>query len=669
MVRWSYGHPCPSWRRKDSTFIVVAVDALRELLAQHALFSLGILLLLGFLIGKLANRVGLPEITGYIVAGLLVGEAFLGVIPPHMGEGLGLVTEVALGLIAITIGGEFYWVKLKRLGSAIVIVTVVQLFAAFAVVSVALALLGMPTPFALLLGAIASATAPAATVAIVQSLRAQGTFIDYLYGVVALDDAGAVILFGVVFAVASSILGDVGGAAAAAEGAIAAGAGAEAVHGAAQAAGTAAHGGGGALSIVFHALSEVGFSLLLGVAVGLSIHLLARRRTNQNEILITSLGVLFLSTAMAIVFNLSPLLTNMTAGALIINLSPDNHRIFRILRPLTPPIYALFFVIAGTELRPAVLADPQILLLGGVYIVTRAIGKYGGVWVGCRLSKTTTAIRNYLGICMLPQAGVAIGLVLLIEASPAMAALPVQYQPIIATMVNIILLSVFVNELIGPPLSRFAIIRGNDMNGRRAHEPVRDPGQAKLPRGCPRPDEGRDDQHGWRNWQRCLHDSGVRDGTPPRFATALADREAQGSTAFGNEIAIPHARLAGLDRFLLFIVSTPRGVWSSRRLDRKKRVKLFFVILGPTEAVTDHLKILAFVSRALSHTDLKRELLAARTETALYEAFLRNTQADRAEDGARPGDEAGHDQPLRGGVPLPHSGTPHRGGYRGRHDH
>ncbi len=113
--------------------------------------------------------------------------------------------------------------------------------------------------------------------------------------------------------------------------------------------------------------------------------------------------------------------------------------------------------------------------------------------------------------------------------------------------------------------------------------------------------------------------------------TALADREAQGSTAFGNEIAIPHARLAGLDRFLLFIVSTPRGV-EFEALDRKK-VKLFFVILGPTEAVTDHLKILAFVSRALSHTDLKRELLAARTETALYEAFLRNTQADRAEDG------------------------------------
>lgn len=418
-----------------------AVEALRELLAQHALFSLGILLLLGYLVGKLVNRVGLPEITGYIIAGLLVGESVLGVIPHHMGEGLGLVTEVALGLIALTIGGEFYWVKLKRLGTAIVIITLVQLIATFVIVSAVLALLSLPIPFALLLGAIASATAPAATVAIVQSLRAQGKFVDYLYGVVALDDAGAVILFGVVFALAASILAD------------------------ATAAEAAAH---GTVTIVFHALGEVGFSILLGVGTGVLVHLLAWRQSNQNEILITTLGVLFMATALAVVFNLSPLLTNMTAGALLINLSPENHRIFRILRPLTPPIYALFFVIAGTELRPQVLADPQIMLLGGAYILARAVGKYGGVWAGCRIAKTSVPIRNYLGVCMLPQAGVAIGLVLLIEASPAMGALPQEYQSIIGMMVNIILLSVFINELIGPPLSRMAIIRGNEMTEERS---------------------------------------------------------------------------------------------------------------------------------------------------------------------------------------------------------
>ncbi len=425
------------------------MEALRELLGQHALFSLGILLLLGFLAGKLVSRIGLPEITGFIVAGLLIGESFLGLVPHHMDEGLGLITEVALGLIALTIGGEFYWVKLKRLGQAIVVVTLVQLAATFLFVSVALAVLRMPLPFALLLGAIASATAPAATVAIVQSLRARGTFIDYLFGVVALDDAGAVILFGVVFAIASSILAD------ATAGGVAAAAAVDAVH--------AAGSSHGPITVVLHALAEVGLSIGLGVVTGVFIHLLSRRRSNQNEVMITTLGILFFATALAVVFRLSPLLTNMTAGALIINLSPDNHRIFRILRPLTPPIYALFFVIAGTELRPEVFLDPEIMLFGGAYIIARAIGKYGGVWVGCRVAGTSAAIRNYLGFCMLPQAGVAIGLVLLIEASPAMAALPADMQSVINTMVNIILLSVFVNELIGPPLSRLAIVRGNEM--------------------------------------------------------------------------------------------------------------------------------------------------------------------------------------------------------------
>jgi Kef-type K+ transport system membrane component KefB len=159
----------------------------------------------------------------------------------------------------------------------------------------------------------------------------------------------------------------------------------------------------------------------------------------------------------------SPLLTNMAAGAAIINLAPQNHRIFRFLEPFTPPIYALFFVIAGTELRPEILAQPEILLLGAVYILARAAGKYGGVYLGARMSKVESEIRNNLGICMLPQAGVAIGLILLIQASSLVSELPPESVRLIDTMTNIILFSVFVNEIVGPPLSRLAIIRGNKM--------------------------------------------------------------------------------------------------------------------------------------------------------------------------------------------------------------
>lgn len=409
--------------------ILAPLIEFRDLMSNHALFTLGMLLVFGYLIGKLVSRIKLPEITGFIIAGLLMGDSITGIVPHHMGENLKIITEVALGLIALTIGGEFYWVKLKRVGKEVVIITLVQLLASFATVTVGMTLFGIALPYALMLGAIASATAPAATVAIVQSLRATGLFVDYLYGVVALDDAGAVILFGVVFAVATSLLG-----------------------------GSADHSAG---IVILHALSEVFFSLLVGAVAGFLIHRVTRKKST-NEIMIITLGFVFLATAVAIVFNLSPLLTNMAAGAIIINLSPSNHRLFRILEPLTPPIYALFFVIAGTELQPGILVQSEILILGGVYIVTRALGKYFGVYLGSIAGQVRGSIRRYLGFCMLPQAGVAIGLVLMIQASPLSSHLPPDQVAIIDTMVNVILLSVFVNELIGPPISKYALIKGNE---------------------------------------------------------------------------------------------------------------------------------------------------------------------------------------------------------------
>jgi Kef-type K+ transport system membrane component KefB len=411
--------------------ILHQVIALRDLLGQHSLFTVGILLVLGYYIGKAVARIGLPEITGFIIAGLLLGETFLGIVPHHMKDSLKIITEVALGLIALTIGSEFSWVKLKRMGREVLIITFVQLVASFITVSVGLLLFKMPLPFALLLGAIASATAPAATVAIVQSLRAHGIFIDYLYGIVALDDAGAVVLFGIIFAMVSSMLG----------------------------------GGGdtGSGVIILHAVLEVIYSLLLGGVCGFVVHQATRKKQSKNEVLIIALGTIFLFTAASIAFHLSPLLANMAAGAVLINLSPRNHRLFRIIEPLTPPIYALFFVIAGTELQPAIIFQKEILVLGGVYIVFRAVGKYGGVYLGSIISKVGIKIRNNLGWCMLPQAGVAIGLVLLIQASPLAEILPPEYVHIVDMMVNIILFSVFVNELIGPPVSRQAIIRGNEM--------------------------------------------------------------------------------------------------------------------------------------------------------------------------------------------------------------
>lgn len=403
----------------------------RDYMSHHALFTVGTLLIVGYIIGKLVSLIKLPEITGFIIAGLLLGESAGGIVNHHNEEELKLVTDVALGLIALTIGGEFYWAKLKRMGKEVVILTVLQIVFAFAGVALGLFLFNMELPFALMLGAISTATAPAATVHIVQSLRAHGIFVDYLYGVVALDDAGAVVVFGIVFAMASSMLNP-----------------------------AAASEGGGA---ILHAFSEVGFSIVLGVIAGFVINVLTIKMKNKNEIMITTLGLVFLTTAGAIVFHLSPLLTNMAVGAVLINLSAKNHRLFRILEPFTPPIYALFFVIAGTELNPGIILQQEILIYGLIYVLIRAGGKYLGIYLGGKICKLPDRVTNNLGLCMFPQAGVAIGLVLLVQASPWVAELSEEYLVVIDNMVNIVLFSVFVNELVGPPISRYAVIKGNEM--------------------------------------------------------------------------------------------------------------------------------------------------------------------------------------------------------------
>ncbi len=419
---------------------------LRNIMSQHGLFSTGMLLILGYFLGKLMDRIHLPEITGYIIAGLILGDAALGIIHQEMSESLQIVTDVALGLIALTIGGEFSMSKLKRMGSEVVIITLAQVLLTLIAVTLALWLFKLPLPFAMMLGALATATAPAATVAIVQSLRAHGPFVDRLYGIVALDDAGAVIIFGIVFAVVSGILtSDTIAGAAVGEAVV-----------------STIHKGGG-FAIIFGAFKEILLSILMGGAAGWIIHALARNKKNTGELMIISLGWIFLLTAISLVFHLSAILANMAAGMVLINLSPRNHRVFRNLEPLTPPMYALFFAIAGTELNPAIFLKGDILILGLVFIFARAAGKILGVWSGAVLAKSKNNVRKYLGFCMLPQAGVAIGLVLMIQASPVVATLGPAQKDIITMMVNIILLSVFFNELVGPPVSKMAIVKALDM--------------------------------------------------------------------------------------------------------------------------------------------------------------------------------------------------------------
>ncbi len=388
------------------------------------------LLLCGYFAGRLAGLIRLPSITGYIVAGLVLGDSVVGLISHHATARLQPVTEVALAFIAITIGGEFQLPKLRRSGAKILVITVAEAFLAFAVVGGVLTLLGLDSRFALLLGGIAAATAPAATVVIVRELKMHGEFVDYLYGVVAFDDAIAVLLFSVILAMVTPLFGVAG----APDGAV--------------------------LHAVAEAGTEIGLSVLVGAAGSVFLHLIARRSPSDGARLVITVAVVFVVTAGALALELSPLLANMAFGALLINLSPSNRQLFMVLEPVTPPIFALFFILAGAELQLAVFAEVTVVILGLAYLAARFAGKFTGAYIGARVMRAPAAVRRYLGFCLFPQAGVAIGLALFLRGSSMVATAGADVQRLVTQLVNIVLLSVFINELIGPLISRFGVTRG-----------------------------------------------------------------------------------------------------------------------------------------------------------------------------------------------------------------
>ena len=412
-------------------WLATAVERVAAVADASPVLSLGMLLLCGYFAGRLAGLLGLPAITGYIVAGLALGDSVTGLVTHHATARLQPVTEVALAFIAITIGGEFQLPKLRRSGAKILVITVLEAFLAFLVVSTVLRVLGLESWFALLLGGIAAATAPAATVVIVRELKVHGEFVDYLYGVVAFDDAIAVLLFSLILALVTPLLGAAG-----------------------------ADHGGVLHAAVVRAGSEIGLSVLLGAVGAVILHAIARSAASDGARMVITVAVVFIVTAGALALHLSPLLANMMFGAVLINLSPSNRQLFMVLEPVTPPIFALFFILAGAELQLSVFTELIIVGYGFVYLATRFAGKMAGSYLGARVMNAPAGVRRYLGFCLFPQAGVAIGLALFLQGASVVATAAEEIQRLVTQLVNIVLLSVFINELIGPLISRYGVTRG-----------------------------------------------------------------------------------------------------------------------------------------------------------------------------------------------------------------
>lgn len=403
--------------------------------------SLSVALLAGLLLSRLAKKVQLPAVTAYLVAGVLIGPFVLGRIGiPGIGitgeqiEGFGLISDLALGFIAFSMGSEFRISQLKRIGKQATFVGVFQALFTTVIVDAALIILHLIIPdkfslqSAIVLGAVATATAPAATLMVVKQYKAKGPVTDILLPVVALDDAVGLVVFAVSFGIARSL-------------------------------GT---GTVNVTSFILEPVLEVILSLFLGFVMGLLFTLCEKYFHSRSKRMAVSITFVMMTVAISsmsfdigsVHIGFSSLLACMMLGTVFCNICEVSEELMERADRWTTPVLILFFVISGAELELSVFADIMVVLIGAIYIISRSLGKYFGAGISARLSKCNPNVVKYLGITLLPQAGVALG----------MAIKAIELGPEGAIVRNITLFAVLVYEIIGPLFTKVALTKAGDIN-------------------------------------------------------------------------------------------------------------------------------------------------------------------------------------------------------------
>ena len=409
---------------------------------MHTLLSLCIALFAGLLLSRLAKLAKLPAVSAYLIAGILVGPyclgAFgvkgLGFVSRQDVESYELISKVALGFIAFSIGNEFRLTQLKSIGKKATIVGILQAVVTTLLVDAVLIGLhfivgdALPLPAAITLGAIASATAPAATLMVVKQYKAKGPLTNILLPVVALDDAVGLVLFAVSFGVAKAV-------------------------------------GGGAISIIsvlVEPLLDVVLSLGLGGVMGLLFSLFERFFHSRSKRLSLSVAFVFLTIALAMIeFNIGPihiefshLLVCMMLGTIFCNTCDFSENLMDRLDRWCAPLFVLFFVLSGAKLKFSVFESPIIVLIGLAYILSRSAGKYSGALLSAKLAKCDDTIVKYLGITLLPQAGVALG----------MASSALELGEVGNIVENITLFAVLIYEIVAPFLTKISLQKAGEID-------------------------------------------------------------------------------------------------------------------------------------------------------------------------------------------------------------
>lgn len=397
----------------------------------NLVLAIGIIIVIGLFGGLVAERLKFPRITGYIIIGILLSPSVFNVISGATIENLDIITDVALGIIAFLVGGGLRLEPLRKLGRSIAWITPFQSVGAWCLVTLVLAflfprILTIPNatfsqtyfPMAFIIGAVSCATAPAAIVAIINEYRARGPFTTILLAVVALDDAIAVVAFAIALSICQPLVSGAGG-------------------------------------VSFYQMFGVPFlqiaqSIGIGVAFGFALIYIARLVRTRPLLLVVVFGVIMACIGVTNLLGVSLILANMAAGFVVVNRVKER-QMFLALEEIEDVIFAMFFVLAGLHFDLGVMKTAGIV--AGLIVLARCFGKYFGTRAGAAISHSSDAVKKYLGLALLPKAGVTLGLILLAErAFPTFGAI----------MMNAVLASVIINELAAPPLARYAIIKAGE---------------------------------------------------------------------------------------------------------------------------------------------------------------------------------------------------------------
>lgn len=387
------------------------------------IISIALMLFLGFSMTRLTKRLRLPNVTAYIVVGILIGPFCLNLVPATVIDGMDFLSDIALAFIAFSTGEFFKLSTLKKNGMKVVIITVLEACLATVVVFiVSYCILGVDLGFSIVLAALASATAPASTVMTIRQTGAHGDFVDTLLQVVALDDVVGLIEYSVAISLALSV-----------------------------SLGSASVGATGILKPIGINLGV----LLLGGLFGLFLKLLMPKKRSNDNRLIISVSLIFAFCGICALLDVSPLLGCMSMGTVYINITNDE-KLFKQLNYFTPPILLLFFVRSGLSFRldalvnnSTAVGNTPLLVIGVVYFVVRIVGKYAGAFLGCLITGKPKEVRNYLGLALIPQAGVAIGLA-------ALGARTLGGETGVA-LETVILSSSVLYELVGPACAKLSL--------------------------------------------------------------------------------------------------------------------------------------------------------------------------------------------------------------------